>query len=85
VYLTNGFEIDFTKSGEWDEIDGNINKLPQSIVDLLPAGIMEYVEKQFTDQTIVKVNKEHFGYEIELNDNFEIHFNSHGDFIGYDD
>jgi hypothetical protein len=32
----------------------------------------------------VKVNKEIFGYEIELNNDVELKFNSNGGFVGVD-
>lgn len=84
AYLANGFEIDFTKSGSWDEIDGHINALPQSILDLLPAEIEQYVNTTFPDCNIVKVNKECFGYDIELNNDIELEFNSNGEFVKID-
>ena len=85
AYLANGFEIGFTKSGAWDEVDGHIKAVPQSILDLIPAGIAEYVSEEFSDFEIVKVNKEHYGYEIRLNGDADIEFNSQGEFLRMDD
>lgn len=85
VYLVNGFEIDFRKAGDWDEVDGHINALPQSILDLLPVGIMQYVNTNFPGAVIVKVNKERYGFEIDLNNNIDIEFNENGEFVRYDD
>jgi hypothetical protein len=87
VYLANGFDIDFEKNGNWDDIDGHIHPLPQSILDLLPAGIAEYVSANFKESKIVEVNKERYGYEIGLSDrlDLDLKFNASGGFIGYDD
>jgi hypothetical protein len=87
VYLANGFDIDFEKKGNWDDIDGHIHPLPQSILELLPAGIVEYVSANFNDSQIVEVNKERYGYEIGLSDrlDLDLKFNASGSFIGYDD
>ena len=86
AYLANGFEIDFEKNGDWDEVDGHINPVPQSILNLLPDGIVEYSAANFPSSEIVSVNKEHYGYEIELlGTRVELKFNSSGGFIGYDD
>jgi hypothetical protein len=84
VYLQNGFKVDFTKSGAWDEVNGLINELPQSILDLLPASIMQYVGTAFSSQKIVKVNKERFGYEIELSGDIELEFDSNGNLLEID-
>ncbi len=85
AYLANGFEVDFTRSGAWDEVDGRINAVPQSVLDLLPGGIVQYVDTNFATSTIVKINKERHGYEIGLNGDVELMFNSNGEFHGYDD
>jgi hypothetical protein len=85
VYLANGFEIDFTKSGDWDDVDGKYTAIPESILALLPQGIQEYVNNTVRDCYIVEVNKERYGYEIELSNRIELKFNSQGDFIRIDD
>ena len=84
VYLQNGFEVDFVKSGDWDEVDGHITAVPQSILDLLPAGIVQHVSANFPNREIVKVNKERYGYEIGLFGDLDLEFNSNGGFIRVD-
>jgi hypothetical protein len=85
VSLANGFTVEFTKSGAWDVVNGHITPLPQTILDLLPDGITEYVSTNHSDLNIVLVNKERLGYEIGLDDNTDINFNTSGGFAGYDD
>ncbi|MDR1739825.1 MAG: PepSY-like domain-containing protein [Bacteroidales bacterium] len=85
VYLENGFEIDFSRKGDWDEVEGHLKAVPQSILDLLPAGILQYVNQTYPDMEITKVNKESYGYDIGLNNDIEIEFNSSGKFIKFDD
>lgn len=85
VYLANGFDIDFEKNGDWDDVDGHIHPLPQSILALLPAGIIEYIAANYPDASIVEVNRERYGYEIDLTGRTELKFNASGGFIGYDD
>lgn len=84
VHLSNGFEIDFTKSGDWDDVDGKYQAIPNSILDLLPKSIQEYVENRFTDCYIVEINKEYFGYEIELSIDIDLKFNLKGEFLRID-
>jgi hypothetical protein len=85
VYLTNGFEIDFAKSGAWDSVDGKREAIPASILKLLPQNIQSYVERTLPGCYIVEINKEHFGFEIGLSTGIDLKFNSKGDFTGIDD
>jgi hypothetical protein len=85
VYLANGFDIDFTKSGDWDDVDGHVLSIPESILALLPKSLPEYVTGAFPNLQIVEVNKEHYGYEIGLSNDMDLKFNSVGRFIGIDD
>jgi hypothetical protein len=84
VYLANGFEIEFTLSGEWDDVDGRRQELPSSIIALLPANIPAYVTENYPNQFIAEINKEYFGYEIDLNNNIELEFNTDGAFLRID-
>jgi hypothetical protein len=94
VYLQNGFEVNFRRSGAWDEIEGHRGEaIPASIVGLLPASIEAYVTENYPDRPIVKVNKEEWGYEIELgradgtvqSRDIELDFTLSGEFFRYDD
>jgi hypothetical protein len=84
AYLTNGFDVDFTKKGDWNDVDGHLNEVPQSILDLLPSGISEYVNTHFRNPKIVQVNKERYGYKIGLNYDIDLEFNSKGEFLRID-
>jgi len=84
VYLSNGFDIDFDKNGNWDDVDGHTNPVPQSILNLLPSGIVAYVSANHSNLQIVEVNRESYGYEIGLTGDVDLRFNSQGGFIGYD-
>jgi hypothetical protein len=85
VYLSNGFEIDFTKSGDWNDVDGKFTAIPESILALLPQGIPAYVKDTLHGCYIVEVNRERYGYEIGLSNRIELNFNSTGGFISIDD
>jgi len=84
VYLANGFEIEFTLAGEWDDVDGRGQELPSSVIALVPASIPAYVTENYPNQFIVEINKENFGYEIDLNNNIELEFDSDGTFLRVD-
>jgi hypothetical protein len=91
VYLKNGFEVDFRRSGGWDQVEGYRQALPESVLGLLPDGIEIYTTTNFPGQPIVKVNREMWGYEIDLapvagsNYDIELDFTPSGEFFRYDD
>jgi hypothetical protein len=85
VYLANGFDIDFTRSGDWDDVDGHLSAVPESILNLLPKNVPDYVIGVFPGCLITEVNREHYGYEIGLSNGMDLKFNSTGGFIGTDD
>lgn len=72
VNLVNGFEIDFTLDGEWDNIDGHTQVIPASILALEPLNKMaEYVAINYPTSQIDEIDKDRQknGYEIGLNNN----------------
>jgi hypothetical protein len=97
VYLQNGFEVNFRRSGAWDEVEGHRgDAIPASILGLLPEGIETYTTANYPDRPIVMVNREQWGYEVELGRavgtdgvatgrSVELDFTQTGDFFRYDD
>jgi hypothetical protein len=84
VVLSNGFEIDFLLTGEWDDVDGRSQAIPQTILDLIPASIIQYVDVNYTGRIIVEINKEGYGYEIGLKDGLDLKFDTTGKFLAED-
>ena len=82
VVLQDGTEIEFDKSGNWDYIDCKRNSVPTGLV---PAAISEYVQVNFPGQLIVKIDREAFGYEIELSSDLELKFDKNGKMLEIDD
>ncbi len=84
VYFSNGWELEFKKNGEWDHIDCKGSALPNSVLALLPANILSYCKTNYPNLSIVEVDKETYGYEIELSNDLTLEFNSKGNFIEAD-
>ncbi len=84
VSLKNGFDIDFDLAGEWDDVDGHTQAIPQSIIDLIPEAIPAYVAEHYAGSVITEVNKELYGYEIDLDNRIELKFDKNGTFLGID-
>lgn len=81
VTLSNGFEIDFDANGNWTEIDGNRTSVPAAII---PERIQAYIALQYPALSIVKIDKEHTGYDVELSNDLDLLFSLQGDFIRID-
>jgi Protein of unknown function (DUF2874). len=82
VVLQDGTEIEFDKSGNWDSIDCKRNAVPAGLV---PDAISEYIQVNFPGQLIVKIDREAFGYEIELSSDLELKFDKNGKMLEIDD
>lgn len=84
IKLQSGHEIEFDYNGNWFEIDGETNPLPKSIIDLLPVDIMNYIAKNYPRRAILKIERESYGYEIELSNSVELQFSKNGKFLKED-
>lgn len=72
VRLVNGSTIEFNNKGKWTSVDCKSREVPSGLVN---KTIKKYVEKNFPDTYIVKIEKKSGGTEIELNDGIELKFN----------
>lgn len=77
VRFVDNIEIEFDKSGEWDEVDGNKSALPTGFI-LKP--IVTYVNNNYKDTSIVKIEKESRKYEVKLSNGLELEFSKAGEF-----
>lgn len=83
VRLDDGTEIDFDRKGVWDKVDcHNFQAVPATII---PAPIAAYVQANFSTFFITKIDKERYGYSIELSNDIELKFDKLGNLIGVDD
>ena len=73
--LSTGAQVDFTRKGAWDKVDCHTVAVPAAIV---PAAIAAYVKASFPNTVITKIDKERYGYEIELSNDIELKFNQAG-------
>jgi hypothetical protein len=81
VQFTNYIEIEFDGKGNWEEVDGNHQAIPNSII---PKKITSYVTTNFANTAITKIDKGTWGYEVNLSNGLELEFNSKGNFIRID-
>lgn len=81
VILTNGINVEFDKSGKWKEIDARHSSIPFAV---LPARIADYVKINFGGNRIISVERNTREYEIKLNNDLELKFDSNGYFKKFD-
>lgn len=86
--LENGTEINYNSMGEWEEINFKWNPIPQSFLNELPKKIINFIEENYPDETIHKIERKHFGrkdliYRIQFHkpNDIEISFSQEGDLI----
>ncbi len=85
VRFNDGTKVDFSRKGEWETVDCNHLQVSQSVVALLPQRIPSYIESNFAEAFITKIERERKSYNVELNNGLELEFNSNGDFLRIDD
>ncbi len=82
VMLADGTEINFDTNNAWDKVESRLNPVPAALV---PAPIATYVNTNFQAVSIVKIDKERYGYEVELANGLELKFNPQGALMSMDD
>lgn len=80
--LDDGTKIEFNRKGNWKKVDCHMTAVPAAIV---PQAIQQYVATNFAGCIITKIDKERYGYDIELSNDIDLKFNYQGVLIGMDD
>ena len=83
VVLADGTRIEFDTDDVWDKIECPLtNPVPTA---LIPAPIVAHIQANFPDAMITKIDKESYGYEVELANGLELKFNKQGVLTEMDD
>ena len=83
IALADGTQIDFDTDQTWDKIQSTLtNPVPTA---LIPAPILANLKANYPDALILKIDKEHNGYEIELANGLELKYNNQGVLTDMDD
>lgn len=80
--LNDGTMIDFDSDNVWDKISCQMKPVPAALV---PPMIAAYANNSFPGIQIVKIDKERYGYDVELANNLELKFNKQGALMEVDD
>lgn len=82
VTLNDGTQVKFDTDNVWDKIEARTAAVP---VALVPQPITTYVNTNFPNVALVKIDKESYGYEVELANGLEMKFNEGGALMEMDD
>lgn len=83
VVLADGTQIEFDTDQMWDKIQCPMTNPVPAV--LIPSPIMSYLQGNFPGVMIQKIDKDSFGYEVELANGLELKFNQQGALMEMDD
>ena len=82
VVLADGTKLEFTKKGNWKEVDCRYGEVPSAIV---PAPIKNYINENYSDSRVLKIERDSRGYEVKLSNKLELKFNNDFKIVDIDD
>lgn len=82
VAFTDGRKVEFTRSGEWKEVDAKRADFPMSV---LPQAIRSYLHQHYPDAAVMQIDRDRHGYEVKLRNGLELEFDKNGRLYKIDD
>lgn len=82
VELASGAEVDFNYDGTWRKISAAPGKMLAD--NFVPKEIAEYIGKEYPGAKATKILKNDKGYEVELSNDHDLHFDSDAQFVRVD-
>ena len=82
VVLNDGTQIDFSSSGEWQEVSVRNGSVP---AELIPEGVTRYLSQHYPDMDVRRVDRDRRTFEVELSNGLELTFDKHCRLIDIDD
>lgn len=82
IVFTSSAKIEFFKNGDWKEVDCKYSTVP---ADIVPAQITAYIQQNWPDASIVKIDRDKRDYEVQLNNRLELTFDLNFNLIEIDD
>jgi hypothetical protein len=83
VVLADGTRIEFDTDDVWDKIECPLTNPVPTV--LIPAPVVTHLQANYPDAMIVKIDKERYGYEVELANGLELKYNKQGALMEIDD
>ena len=77
VVMSSGVEVDFDAAGNWTEVDGLGNPLPERVLGIVPARAVSFALGNF-DSPIVEIELESYGFDLTLASGQSLEFGPDG-------
>ena len=71
VVLADSTKIEFTKAGEWEDVDCKYSQVPSTIV---PSQITNKVKELYPNNHIIEIERDSRDYEVKLNNRKKLKF-----------
>lgn len=82
VVFVNGSKAEFLKNGDWKEVDCKYGEVPAEVI---PGEIRKSVSAQFPGRRIVCIDRDRRGYDVELDNGYDLEFDRNFRLIDIDD
>lgn len=82
VVFTDGTKLEFTRNGEWKEVDCRYSSVPSAIV---PDRIEKYIEEHYAGEKVLQIDRGRYDYEVKLSNRLELTFDKNFNIIDIDD
>lgn len=82
VLFINGAKVEFLKNGDWKEVDCKYGEIPAGIV---PPQILDCLSKRFSGRTVVCIDRDRRGYDVELDNGLDLEFDGQFRLVDIDD
>lgn len=81
VVFADGSKVEFSRKGEWQDVDCRYSEVPAAIV---PVQIAKYVSDHYPDAKVLRIERDANDYEVRLSNRLELKFNKKFQIIDID-
>ncbi len=81
VVFADGSKVEFTRKGEWKDVDCRYSVVPSAVV---PALIKKYIETHYPDAKVLKIERDSNDYDVKLSNKLELTFDTKFNIIDID-
>ena len=82
VIYQSGEKVEFDKRGNWKDLECMTSGVP---LGFIPKQIKAHVNATFPNAAIIKIDRDHRGYEVKLSNGLELEYNKYFQVVDFDD
>ena len=71
MIFIDGAKVEFTRNGEWKEVNCKFSAVPDGIV---PAQILKYIDQNHEGAKVIEIDRDKRDIELKLNNRVELTF-----------